>query len=256
MGHANPPDALSTLGRRIELLDRLTEGPRDKRSLVETLPVSRSTVSRGISELSAHGFVERDGGEFRATTAGRIAARQYHQSTGTLAALIDVDGALSRLPDGCIPPPALFREGRVVTEEGEPLRYLLERVSETDRVVCVRGPLRPELPAAIRDGVLEGSFAFRLTLTEDAADLLESYHRGDLDAMLDAGGFELSTLEADLPFGLYLAERGAKREAYLALHDESYRVRSVVHATNGEALAWTERQLDRFRERSTRYEPA
>lgn len=255
MERSNSPDALSTLRRRIELLDLLIDDARDKRSLVETLPVSRSTVSRGISELTDQGFVERTDGEFRATTAGRIAARHYHEATATLSGLTDVGDALSRLPEGCLPPPSLFRDDRVVTDdEGDPLRYLLRRITAADSVVAVRGPLRPELPSAIRDGVVDGSFSMRLTLTEAAADLLDSYHRTDLDAMLGTEGFELSTLDADLPFGVYLAERGADRAAYLAIHGEDHRVRSVVRTESDGGLVWADRRFEGFRERATPYD--
>ncbi|MFT4964042.1 MAG: putative transcriptional regulator, partial [Halobacteriales archaeon] len=47
-------DLLSVLERRADVLDALMDGPEQKRGLVKTLNVSRSTVDRAIRKLEAY----------------------------------------------------------------------------------------------------------------------------------------------------------------------------------------------------------
>ena len=65
--------SLEVLLQRVEVLERLVEGPSYRRDLSDELGVSRSTIDRAVRELEELQFVEncRDG--VRATAAGRNA---------------------------------------------------------------------------------------------------------------------------------------------------------------------------------------
>lgn len=68
--HTTTEEVIETVLRRSAFLSCLESGPKDKRTLVEELDYSRSTVDRGIRELEAFDLVEYENGSYGITSVG------------------------------------------------------------------------------------------------------------------------------------------------------------------------------------------
>lgn len=67
------------LEQRDEFLECLANEPKDKRTLEETLPCSRSTIDRGIRELETLEFLTYDEEGYAPTGCGEFATREYRR---------------------------------------------------------------------------------------------------------------------------------------------------------------------------------
>src|SRR6056297_4211338 len=91
-------DAIETVGRRADFLERLAEEPLRKRAMVDALGHSRSTVDRAIAALEEAGLVERTDEGYVSTLAGRLAVERYREYVADSAAVLDAGGVLAPLP--------------------------------------------------------------------------------------------------------------------------------------------------------------
>jgi DNA-binding MarR family transcriptional regulator len=88
------------VGKRQSFLESLEKNSKDKCELETDLDISRSTVDRGIRELSNAGLVTSTNSDYQLTLAGRTAltaAQQYHRRLQEIDSGRDL---LSTLPSG------------------------------------------------------------------------------------------------------------------------------------------------------------
>lgn len=94
-----PLDVLDTLMCRIEVIECLLEEPRDKRTLVDDLEVSRSTVDRATRELEATDLITYTQGEYTVTELGELAATELFGLIDTIDLRQEWEPFLQWLPD-------------------------------------------------------------------------------------------------------------------------------------------------------------
>lgn len=88
-----PSKMEETIRKRREILRRMIESSQSKPELVSGMTISRSTISRGISELLEHDCITRTDSKFEATETGRLAFEAYNEycrAVETLDASSDV----------------------------------------------------------------------------------------------------------------------------------------------------------------------
>ncbi|WP_433628398.1 helix-turn-helix transcriptional regulator [Halomicrococcus sp. NG-SE-24] len=69
------------LSQRSRFTQLLFEHPADKRTLIDELDVSRSTVDRGVRDLETADLIEYQNGQYRLTPYGRLVAEEYDDFT-------------------------------------------------------------------------------------------------------------------------------------------------------------------------------
>ncbi|WP_251328503.1 helix-turn-helix transcriptional regulator [Haloplanus pelagicus] len=245
-----------TVARRADLLAELREGPRQKRVLASTLPVSRSTVDRGIADLVDLGLVAVTDGRVRLTVAGDLVAALYHDATASVDELLSLAPSLEGLDECIRPPPSFFGETEVVTADDRahtPGERLIDAFLDADRCRLVRGAIRPAFSADVRERMVDGSLTIDATLCPDSIAFLRSFHGSDLERVLDLDTVTVREYAEPLHSGLYLFDTDGQSRVWLSVHDEATDdVRALFGSDRPEAVDWADRTLSRIHDRSTR----
>ena len=128
------------VGDRAAFLRRLDVAPAEKRTLVEDLDASRSTVDRAIRRLTETSLVERGADGYELTPMGRAALAERRRHAETQTAIRDAAGVLAPLSHEATVPPALFDGGTVAT--GDAFRRLAREL----RVASACHAVLPAIP--------------------------------------------------------------------------------------------------------------
>jgi len=233
-----PPSALvEVVERRLDFLERLTEGALRKHELVDELGHSRSTVNRAIDELEDAGLVTDETDGYRTTLTGRLLGRCYRRFL-TVAA--DVDAASETLaplgPDVALSPVAL-RDARthraVAPDPYRPLERLDAVIADADGVAAALPALPyPRLLDRCRHTASEGG-RVDLAVTERTyrhgreryVDTLGGVAAGDGAAVAVAEEIDVGCLVAD-------------GTAVLVVFDEDGSIHGVAESSDPEAVSW------------------
>lgn len=92
-------DLLGVVEHRVEFLDFLETNSADKRTLIDELGHSRSTVDRAVRELEAFNLITYQDGEYTATLCGELAKEEYKQVTNHLECLCELQPFLQWMPN-------------------------------------------------------------------------------------------------------------------------------------------------------------
>ena len=242
-----PSALVEVVERRLDFLERLTEGALRKHELVDELGHSRSTVNRAIDELETAGLVAGETDGYRTTLTGRLLARSYRRFL-TVAA--DVDAASDTLaplgPDVALSPAALRDADTYRAAAPDPYRPL-ERIdaalAEADDVAAALPALPyPRLLDRLRRAADAGG-AVDLVMTdrtyrygrERYADRVGGLAAGDDAAVVVAEGIDAGVFVAD-------------GTAVLVAFDDDGAVHGVAESTESEAVAWARDRVRALRE--------
>ncbi|WP_435062594.1 helix-turn-helix transcriptional regulator [Halobaculum sp. EA56] len=214
MGTEDPAAVADVLAKRRDLLAALRDGPARKRALVERLDIPRTTLDRGVRELTDAGLVERVDGGLRATGVGREALAAHDEYHGRL------DGVLRARPlfEPLDPDAPLDRRFLAGAEISRPDPSAPDRV--VDRLfesVRDAGTVRGIAPVALA-GHLEtfdraataGGAVPELVVTPDVFDHLVEVRGRRLRESVAAGDTAVYRARVDVPFGVWIAEGGAE----------------------------------------------
>lgn len=244
-------DRMETVARRVEYLDLLGEqGPLERRDVVDALPQSGSTVDRVLTELGDAGLVEKRGGRYDATLAGRMAADQYRQYRASSRAILSRREFLAAIPDPHAPPvEVLAGSDTVLTGESGPvgpLEAVAERVHHADVV-------RAYLPTLINTHLLRG---WHRSVVHDGADAevvfdpdLLSTLKGQYPGLLAemAGTDEFSAFESTgPPYGVFLTTTGGSTTLSMVVYEDDAAVRGILTNDVPGAVEWARSELDLF----------
>lgn len=169
MGDVNRDAIIDVTRRRLEVVRALADGPRDKRALVAEVGCSRSTVDRGIDELTDHGLVRSTGGRYELTLFGQCLLELREGFQETVAELIEQRGTF---------------EATVTTEFLSPDLLVGAEVSAIDQTV-------PFYTTERITSLSESADRARVAISAlDSAEQFEQLHRLVVD---EQGSLELLT---------------------------------------------------------------
>lgn len=252
---AGPPaDLLAVLSRRESLLRSLTDSPRSKRELVESLDVSRSTVDRAIRELQSEGVVERRDGGYALTLPGRILLEQYREFEQVVAGVDEAGELLSVLPADAELPPEMLADLEVTKSERttpyRPVERFFELVEDAEAIRILSTAIGPQFVDAIHEQITEEGMAYTVAATESIVERLVSEYTRQLSEALATGHMELRELAADPPFTVAVLELPTATYAGVILYG-SEGARGFLCNDAADAVAWANAYIDRHMERAT-----
>ncbi|MFC6813234.1 hypothetical protein ACFQGT_18160 [Natrialbaceae archaeon GCM10025810] len=70
-------EVITTIIHRIDMFECLLDEPKDTRSLVADLDVSRSTVTQSVRDLEQFDLIEYRDGRYHMTLSGRLAYQSF-----------------------------------------------------------------------------------------------------------------------------------------------------------------------------------
>lgn len=246
------------LTRRADAIDVLCEeGATDKRTLMDRLAVSRSTVDRTVRDLESHRLARRTGGELHATLRGRLvreSLRRFREETDTICRHLDL---LAELPPSVDLPDALLDGADAYDstppETGRPSNEIVDLFREGRRIRgCAKVINDPAGAEAFFRTVTElgGSGAF--VYATGLADYFREEYFEMTCELASTGRYRAYETET-LPYELFLVEGdGWTRVAVLVYDERETLVGALLNDTDA-AVEWAEREFERRRRTATEF---
>jgi predicted transcriptional regulator len=245
------------LAGRHRLLARLARAPADKPTLVDDLPVARSTVDRGVRDLEEVGCVERAGGELRASAAGRAALAAFERYADATDGVAAASPVLASLPaDVCLP--------RALLVDAE-VRVADDHVPEQVSAPVVRAVREADVVRATAPVVYGRYLDHTITAVENGADVetvvarpvVESARAFDpesIDELNASERYAAFVTDRDLPYAVTYVERDGDETVAVTVY-ENGAPRGVLVNDTAEAVAWGRERYRVARAGSERLHP-
>lgn len=250
-------DVLRIAIQRRELLSRLEGESVDKRTLVDSLEQSRSTVDRAVRELEGLRVVQREEEGYRLTAAGRLVLEQYRRSVGAFDSIGEASALLADVPPDAPMSTALL-DGADVAEPpphapAEPLQDVADLVASAERVRAVMAADRSQqLHSELYSRAFGGGLDGELILTEPLAGFIRDAFPSE---PRDPGdGFDLFTLES-IPYELVLVETATESRVFVFVLDDTTAIRGTIRNDTDAAVEWGETAYRQFRAAATELPP-
>jgi len=210
MSDQHPHELLHTVNRRWECLQAIVEQPQEKRALVETLSMPRSTLDKVVRELEQAELVAYREGVWQPTIAGEATAAAYADCAASVASIHDAGTLLSPLegrPD--IPTAVLDGAESYPAEEPVPdavLTEFLDRVGVADRIQGVA----PRALSGYTDRVFrvadDNDTTLEMTLADSVFEQLSTLDPETVADRLEAELFSVYRAPVDSAFGFWIGE--------------------------------------------------
>lgn len=238
---------------RAAVLVALSDTPRDRAALRDHVGVSRVTVGRITTDLEARGWVDRHGGEYEATNAGRSVARAYEQFLDTVETTRRLEPLLEFLPvDAFGFDLAALGDAEVVTptptDPGRHLTRLRELFSEATEVRMVVHAVAPRVVASSYEVSLAGDHHTSGVVTPEVLEAMRANDevREKIRTMLERETIDLYE-RPSVPYQVATFDG----RALVSADDEMGVPRGIVVSESPEVLEWVTAQYERLRADAT-----
>ena len=247
-------ELLSVFLKRRGTVRRLDEGPAAKRTLVEALDCSRSTVDRAVRELESHGLVAYEDGRYELTPVGEQAVAGTTELLDRIGVARELRPFLEHLPPGRfdLDLELLADADVLLPEPGNPWAMInhhvavLERADEVRAVLPLLGLHAQQVvhERVVEEGAraeLVGSPEVVRTLVADP-EFVERTRE-----MAETGRCRVFQADERPPYFV-----GVMDEVVQIGADEAGEPRAIVESTDPAVRDWAEATYERFRRRATR----
>lgn len=242
---------LETVTQRAAVIERLSDGSRDKRELTEGLDVSRQTVDRAIRELESAAMVERTDEGYRLTLVGRLAFREFEALLGRYERLCLARDLLVHLPPDTRIDADVLAGATVVHADRrlplEPARELERLVEEADTLVGYSPVSVPQYVSLFHHQVTRTDTEIELFLDEALLERLVSGYTEELQEALSTPNFTLFRLSESLcpNMGIVLADGSS---VHIGVYDDTGNIRGTITTDADAAVAWARDRFETCRE--------
>lgn len=251
-------DAIQTVVKRTEILDRLARGPASKRDLRDDLGVSRSTVYKAVRDLEDENLVERTDDGPRLTLYGRLLFENYRSFVETAADVNRQQTLLSILsPDAPVTTDLLADADLVRAERhapGRPLDVIEDIVQTAERVDGFAPVAFRRFVDLFHEQLLSGDLCADLVMERDVMAYLQSDFGDQFEESIADDCCRIWATDESLPFGLLVAE-GDREEVAIVVYDEEGNPEGAIRNDASAALDWGRDVFERYRADATRVEP-
>jgi predicted transcriptional regulator len=247
--------ALETVRRRAGILSLLTDAHWDKRDLVDSLDVSRSTVDRAIRELQTDALVTRNEDGYVATLPGRILFERYERYVDDVRGVAAVSDLIQHLPVDADVPAAAFADADAyrptAPDPYRPQQVLRDLVRDSH---TLRGLLAaqatPNAPDVIRQQSLEGDLDVEYLISPRMREYLWTERSDLVSTLVEDGGVVFHETDA-ITFDYGLLDDGTTHFV-VVLYTDDGQMAGILVSTADAAVDWAESTFRRLREDATR----
>lgn len=243
-------ELVELLSRRHDLLRSLSDAPRERHELVDHVEASKSTVYKGVSQLTDLELLESTPDGLRPTLAGELALRRYDE----LASVLDGRSLLATFPAGTVDSAALVG-AEVVTPDSHSVNRPLARakamIEQADNVRGFTPALAPDQMELFSQRVLDGDLTVEFVFTTEIADYLRRTAPDVLDELAAAEGAVLRETDDELPFTLLVVGFDGHTEVGVELWEDGVVVGLLVNDTT-DSRRWAESAFERYRQGARR----
>lgn len=242
-------EACSVVLQRWEVMDCLRETSKDKRTLVEDLDCSRSTVNRAVRELESIGVIEYSDGKYGVTPLGESIASRFEEMMKTVKLWTQLEPFLQWVPEEEFDLELQHLEDAelLLPEPSNPYAMInrhVEVVGQTDDHKCVLPLIGLHGLKAGHKQVIDNGARAELIVTPEAADTLQSDpgYAELTEDMAATGRFKLYQYEGDIPYFVGLLDNTVQIGV-----DEQGEPRALLETDNTEVRAWAEKTFNEYK---------
>mgnify|MGYP002760854424 FL=1 len=257
MSEQSPHELLYTVNQRWDCLRAIVEEPQEKRALVDTLSMPRSTLDTVVRELEGADLVTYHDGVWQPTVAGEATAEVYADSVSAIRSIHAAGQVLSPLSgDHEVPTAVLAEAESFPATEPVPdavLTEFLDRVAAADRI---RG-VAPRALSGYTDRVFQraadNGTTLEMTLAESVFSQLSSIEPELVTERLQQELFSVARGPVDAEFGYWIGER-PDHIGLIVYADRG--VHGLVINDTAAAIDWASERYASLQERTTPVTPA
>lgn len=251
-------DVLTLVDNRIDVLDLLEGGRFQKRTVVDELDYSRSTVNRAITQLADAGLVEDTPRGCRTTFVGRLVADRYREYVASSRNVVSGREVLAPLPPDSDLAPAVLVDAEIAIA-GSPSPY--EPYYAVEEALKRPGPdgrVRMYVPAFTNPHGLElaramaAEFPVEAVFSEELLAELNDDFPEDLEALFELEKFTCYRSTDGPEYTLVVADSESGTEVVVVTHTEKRKLGGVIVNSDEGACRWAEQRFAEIRAESER----
>jgi predicted transcriptional regulator len=245
-------EVVDAVSSRRQFLETLQEEPKDKRTLVNELGMSRSTVDRSLRELETLDLVEYSDGDFAVTAVGQLATDGLTELTGTIGLGQRLEAFLQWIPmeEFDLDVRLLADAELIVAEPGDPWSMINKHV----QLVKTMENCRALLPftglhahEAGHEQVIKHDASGELVVEPEIANVHHSTpeYAEFTEEMVATGRFEYFEYPNELPYALAIIN-----DTVQIVVSEGDEPRALLETDNDEVRDWAEAKYDEYKQQS------
>lgn len=256
-GHGVPVERLiAAVATRPEMVEVLLDEPHEKRSLVDHLDVSRSTVDRATRELETLGLIEYAPANLRPTEIGRDVIREYKAFETRLDGLVAASDLLTALNPNVNLKTELLTDAEIVPAEPVaphvPGTHLKELLQGVDRITCL-GRAYSYAPAMdlFHALVIQKGVQMETVFPTELLEFQQATNPKKITQIIEQDHVEAFTIEK-IPFGLFIGETEDHTWICLIVYNSENNIKGMILNTSDEAIKWGKRTFGRYKRQAER----
>lgn len=245
-------EACSVVLQRWEVMDCLRETSKDKRTLVEDLDCSRSTVNRAIRELESIGVIKYTDGEYGVTPLGESIASRFEEMMETVELWTQLEPFLQWMPEEEFDLELQHLEDAelLVPEPGNPWSMVNRHVSilsQANDIHCILPLTGLHAHEAVHEQVLQNDTRAELVVTSDVANTFQSdpAYAGLTEEMAATGRYHVFQYDDHIPYFIGLLDDTVQIGV-----DEQGEPRALVETDNTEVRNWAATTFEDYKQQA------
>ena len=249
MDRTEPTSIISLVTKREPVLRAVGTDGRGKRELVDRLPISRSTIDRGIRELESVGLLVRTTEGYRRTLFGELLLTEYDQFTSKTEALLNGQEVLADLAPEFDLDTVLFEDASVVMTSQyaphQPISALCSLLDDARWTQTVFPAVFPQVFDRWTTLGEDESIRDDIVLTDPVVSELVGSHSETLQQLLSEPRLSLHQVADGLDYGLVVAEGESTATAGLVVIDRyGGGARALVTTDAPKAVSWVRERIN------------
>lgn len=244
---------LSSSPVRVDLLERLVDGPARPAELVESTDASRTTVHRTLTDFLEREWGRRDDGEYVATGLGALALESYRRAQERFRTLERVAPVLAHLDgvDGL--DPAWLETARIETpteaNPQRPVEWYADRLAEVDgdRLRGMTPVMNRQYMAVHAPLVFEGT-PTELVICESTFQFVAERYADRLEQSIALDWFTLYVASESPPMGITVYGG----TVFLGAYDDGGRLTGMIACEDDRFREWADRTYRGYRDGARR----
>ncbi|SFR66721.1 helix-turn-helix transcriptional regulator [Halogeometricum limi] len=251
----NSEQADDVVARRVDVVEKLTAGPRRSADLVGSLGLSRSTVYNALHELESHQLVRSIDGGYELTLAGRLLYDEHRRHRQAVEDIYVPRKLLAHLPvDTDITLGVLEGAETVFAERYAPIRpvAVVERIVREATALKGLGPVvLPDYVDLFYEQFVNDELEAELIFEVPSWEYLVADYPEAITNALDSGNLTVWVTPETLPMGLLLVEEPHALVG-IVVYDDDGNPRGILTTETERAYEWGHQMWKQFRPRTTR----
>lgn len=246
---------ITTIIQRSDVLECVLEEPRDTRTLVDELDISRSTVNRSVRDLEQLGLIAYRDGHYHVTLSGRLAFHELWNYAQCLESILGVQEVLNNLDEDCDIDARAVVEADVVVPEpaashviGEHIEELIRRADQWRGVAYAQS--HPGVMDLFHEQIMEEGMTVDVVFRKELWEYARSAYPEKLDTWRDTGRVRAFTAD-DLSFGLQLIKLGPTKHVCILAYNSADQLQGLLVNESRPAIDWAEETYRKYRDMAT-----